>query len=359
MRSSRRTFLAATVSCVTAIAGCTSLRGRGADAPTGGPPITDATVPLGYDRFELYDAAVVGDADPEDPPAVGTYDAAIDDPQFVAPEDGDAFLDPGSVVFGIEIDGDPRAYPQSILVWHEVVNDTVGDVPVTITYCPLTGSALAFERGETSLGMSNKLVNSNLILYDRGSETWWPQILGEGVAGEHVGDALLERPLVWTSWERWRSAHPDTAVLSRETGYARDYDDDPYGEYDPPSGYYASGPPARIVLYEDDRYDPKTVVIGARDAAGAVAVVKDHLRRVGVVTIGVGDEAYVAAYDAALDTAYVYRNPDGRTVEHVDGAVVVDDEVREPASLPLPSLNAFDVMWFAWAAYYPNTAVVG
>jgi hypothetical protein len=132
-----------------------------------------------------------------------------------------------------------RAYPQRILVWHEIVNDTIGGLNLAVTYCPLTGTAIAFERGDTEFGVSGRLVNSNLIMYDRDTDTWFPQVLAIGIQGPHTGSALVERPMVWTTWQRWRAAHPETAVLSTETGFARNYNRDPYGAYNPRSGYYA------------------------------------------------------------------------------------------------------------------------
>ncbi len=359
-RTGRRAFL--TTAVVGAVSGCTTGWGRRSpdDGVDGGPPVTEPVLSTEHEPFDVFDAATSGDAAElvDDPPEIGRFDAAIDDPQFVTPTDA-GFLEPDSVVFGAVHDGEAKAYPQSILVYHEIVNDTLGGTNLSATYCPLTGSALAFERGETSFGISGKLVNSNLVMYDRGTTTWWPQILSAGVAGPHSGDGLVERPLIWTSWERWRTAYPETQVLSLETGYVRDYDRDPYGSYDPLSGYYSSGPPARPLMHDDERFDPKTPVIAARSGGEPVAFEKDTLREKGLLTVDAAGNSYVAVYDEELDTGYVYRNPERTALEYEAGAIVDRNRNSWAAGeLPLPSVNAFDAMWFAWAAFYPETAVV-
>lgn len=166
---------------------------------------------------------------------------AIDDPAFQAAAEADAWLDDGDRVVGLYHDGEARAYPQSILVWHEIVNDTVAGENIAVTYCPLTGTALGYLRGETTLGVSGRLVNSNLIMFDRASDSLWPQILSAGIGGPHEGQGLEEVRVVWTTWGRWRERHPDTRVLTTDTGYLRNYNRDPYGGYKPVRGYYAPG----------------------------------------------------------------------------------------------------------------------
>jgi hypothetical protein len=170
-----------------------------------------------------------------------------------------------------------------VLVLQGDCNDVVESTPVSVTYCPLTGTAMGFDRGSTTFGVSGRLVNNNLIMYDRATETWWPQVLATAVPGpwnpEPPLRSLREFRVIWTTFERWRSAHPDTVVLSRETGFAKNYDRDPYGAYNPRRGYY--GPAAEPLfgtLNDDGRLPPKAVVIGARSSTGAVAFAKDRLR---------------------------------------------------------------------------------
>jgi len=379
MRATRRRFVAATAG-LAALAGCSSGSGSGDgdpssgdDTPVGGdggsttvgegrddpdrseagPPTADARLPLPDEPAALREAAVSGG-----PPKDGI--PAIDDPQFVGADATD-FLDPGDPVFGVARDGAVKAYPQKILVHHEICNDHLGETPVAVTYCPLTGTAQGFERGETTFGVSGRLLNANLIMYDRATETWWPQLLATAIPGPWNDDppieSLREVRLVWTTWERWRGQHPETRVLSTETGHARNYGRDPYGRYNPRGGYYANDLTLFDPLHEDDRYDPKTVVLGSRTPDGAAAFHKGRLREAGTLRGEVGGSPVVAVYDERLDTGYAYRNPDERAVDLQDGDAQLGGETHSPRELPLEPVYTFDVMWFAWAGYYPETSV--
>jgi len=317
-------------------------------------PLRDHEVPLAHDLATFEAEAEWGGVDKDGIPS-------IDDPEFGDAAAGDGLMAPDDPVFGVELDGDARAYPQHVLVRHEIVNDDIGDRGIAVTYCPLTGTAVGFERGSVEFGVSGMLVNSNLIMYDRETDSWWPQVLGTSVLGERKGLSLREVRVTWTTWERWRTVNPDTAVLTEDTGAAFSYNRDPYGEYNPPGGYYADDTIQFPVLHEDDRHHPKEVVIGARSADGAVAFHKDRLRDERLLETTVGDVPYLAAYHPGLDSAWVYRNPDGVDInidESVDGAYIVDGTGHAADKLPLASVNAFDAMWFAWVAFYPETVVV-
>jgi hypothetical protein len=367
MRVTRRRFVAA--AGLGAVAGCTGsadpgAEGASASTPTGsdtevsGPvedvvPTADATLPLPMAPDELRSHAVSGG-----PPKDGI--PSIDDPTFVGSDAVD-FLDPGDPVFGVARDGAVKAYPQKILVHHEIVNDRLGDRPVAVTYCPLTGTVQGFERGETTFGVSGRLINNNLVMYDRATETWWPQILATSIPGpwnETPGThSLREFGLVWTTWRLWRDRYPDTRVLSTDTGAAKNYGRDPYGSYNPRRGYYESGSTLFETLAEDDRFDRKHVVLGARTPEGAVAFDKAGLLEERVVTGELNGTPVVGVADPGLDTGYVYRNPDGRTVTADGEAVALDGTAHDPADLPLPRHHTFDAMWFAWHGYYPETDV--
>ncbi|HZX24537.1 MAG TPA: DUF3179 domain-containing protein [Woeseiaceae bacterium] len=200
---------------------------------------------------------------------------SIDEPRFVAADEAE-FLSPADVVMGIEIDGDARAYPISILNFHEIVNDEIGGRPVAITYCPLCGSGIAFDRkfGEqvVEFGVSGLLRKSDLILYDRATESLWQQITGRAFAGPMRGEELEPIPVSITRWVRWRDAHPDTRVLSTDTGFERPYSNKtPYGDYDE----------SRRLLFPVD-YDrslhPKTVVHGVEVGDASYAVTESVLQ---------------------------------------------------------------------------------
>ena len=165
---------------------------------------------------------------------------AIDQPRFESVREADRWLGDREPVVVIALEGDARAYPLQILIWHEIVNDVVGGVPVTITYCPLCNTALAFDRrfdGQVlDFGTTGRLRHSDLVMYDRQTETWWQQATGEGIVGLYAGEQLvfISAPLV--SWETFKQEHAQGEVLSRETGHNRPYGENPYQRYDDPGG---------------------------------------------------------------------------------------------------------------------------
>jgi len=365
---SRRRFLQTVAGAGTVgLAGCLgTLTGEDAPGPEGEPvvgagasgsdgPFFTHDVDLSREYTAFADGAVSGGVPQDGIPS-------IDDPQFAGVSSGNERLAPDDPVFGVDIDGQARAYPQYILVRHEIVNDELVGHNVAVTYCPLTGTAIGFDRGDDEFGVSGMLVDSNLIMYDRTSESWWPQVLGtlvRGESAEFLGLSLREFRVTWTTWERWRAVHPDTEVLTEETGEPVSYTSDPYGTYNPRGGYYENRNLLFSPLREDDRHHPKAVFAGARTSDGKGAVAKDHLRERRLLETTVGGVPYLAAYHQTLDSGWVYRNPDEQTVtvaergyEGPDGRQYVAD------SLPLEAVNSFDAMWFAWASFYPDTAVV-
>jgi len=161
---------------------------------------------------------------------------AIGEPRFISVVEADAWLEPREPVILLRVADEVLAYPIQIIMWHEIVNDKVGGLPVVVTFCPLCNTAIAFERTvdgrDLDFGTTGRLRFSNLIMYDRQTESWWQQATGEAVAGELTGTRLRSRPAPIVSWEDLRSAHPDAEVLSRETGYDRNYGQNLYAGYD-------------------------------------------------------------------------------------------------------------------------------
>ncbi|GGM51123.1 hypothetical protein GCM10012275_22560 [Longimycelium tulufanense] len=260
---------------------------------------------------------------------------SIDRPRFVPAGDA-SFLGDDQPVFGLIHRGEVRAYPQLVLVWHEIVNDTVAGERLTVTYCPLTGTVIGFTGvpggPELTFGTTGNLVNSNLLMYDRQTNSEWPQILGTAIRGRHKGRRLGTVPLVWSTWKAWREKHPDTQVLSTNTGSLRRYGSDPYGSYPGRSGYYFEGGPFFPVLVSDGRFPPKDIVIGVRGGAATVAVHRDLVRREKSVPVSLAGERLSVVWDETLETARV-----------------VGGEGR---------VDALDAMWFSWYAFYPDTEVL-
>ncbi len=289
------------------------------------------------------------------------------------------FLQPSDIVFGIVLNGDVRAYPQRILVWHEIVNDSFDGRKVAVTYCPLTGSQIAFE-GRTpngsplTFGTTGKLVNSNLLMYDRQTDSNWPQILATAINGNMRGNSLAEIPLVWTTWERWRDKHPSTRVLSTDTGFIRNYSSDPYGFYNPdPGGYYAGRGLWFPVMHTSERFPPKKVVLGTKTGGESLAIPLEEFRSVGVDNITLGGVPLALFYESRLDTIRAFkRSVEGQDLifASVDGAII-DGETQSVwspegvategsfAGTTLQEVNAFNSMWFGWYAFYPDTLVYG
>jgi hypothetical protein len=316
----RREFVLSATAATAALTGCVGgADGEGEDGGGTAPPTRELSTPLAasYEEYAEETTDVVRkDGIP-----------SVDEPKF---NDGGDVED-GDPVFGVVVNGEPRAYPQDVLAQHEIANDTVGGKNIAVTYCPLTGTAMGFERGGTTFGVSGDLLNSNLVMYDRATDTRYPQVLGAGVEGELRGGSLVPFGVTWTTWGRWRDEHPDSRVLSRDTGYVRNYDDDPYGGYNPKTGYYSSDSLSFPVTNRDERFHPKKVFIAARDSEGAVAFDKRALREEKTLSVGTETGTYTAEYDESLDTATVER----------DGDAVV----------------SFDAMWFAVAAFYPDIHV--
>lgn len=299
----------------------------------------------------------------------------IDNPRYVSSDKADAFLSKNDVVFGLEHNETVKAYPQIILVWHEIVNDLIGGEKVSITYCPLTGSTVGYvgksrvDGEELTFGTTGKLVNSNLLMYDRQSDSNWPQVLGVAINGPSKGNVLQQIPMEWTTWEKWKKKHPDTQVLSTDTGYSRSYGTDPYGSYTTASGYYFSNSLFFSVMAMDERFQPKKVVIGLKVGDSYLAVPKEEIAVKKFDNIAVGTEPIVLFYDPELDVVRAYsRGVGSQTLKFsIDNSRVVDQQTSSEwtpsglctkgrfAGTQLKRMEHFDVMWFAWYAFYPNT----
>lgn len=276
---------------------------------------------------------------------------SIDDPRFV---DADRVrLDPADMVIGYVHGGVARAYPQRIMVFHEIVNDRVGGQNVAITYCPLTATAQGFKRGETTLGVSGQLLNSNLVMFDRETESFFSQIAATGLTGQHRGRTLDEVNLIWTTWERWRAAHPETEVLSDRTGHLRNYNRDPYGSYNPLGGYYAQDRTLFPLMHSSPLHHQKEMVVGGRTAERSAYFVMSDLARDRVLAT----PGFVAVYDPELDTGYLYvRNGDELDIAPLaDGRYQVDGETHSPDALPLEPVVSVEAFFFAWNAFYPDS----
>ena len=207
----------------------------------------------------------------------------IDDPKFVSVAKGSHLTDREPVI-GLTIDGDARAYPLQVMTWHEIVNDNVGGIPVAVTYCPLCNAAIVFDArvdGKAlTFGTTGKLRKSDLIMYDRSTDSWWQQFVGTGIAGEYNGKKLKMLPARLESWKAFKTRHPEGKVLVPNNPGMRNYGKNPYVGYDVSarpflySGSMPEGisPMARVVVVRTDDTNPLVIAMDAIRQAGSMSV---------------------------------------------------------------------------------------
>jgi hypothetical protein len=308
---------------------------------------------------------------------------ALDHPRFVGVPEADRWLTADEPVIALQVGADARAYPVQILIWHESVNDTVGGVPLAVSYCPLCNTAIAFERtvhGRVlDFGTTGRLHFSNLIMYDRQTETWWQQATGLAIAGTLTGTQLVFRSAALLSWAAFKAAHPSGRVLSRDTGYHRPYGENPYTGYDTVDQrpFLFTGPATPRAL------PPMARVLTVTLRGDAVAYPFALLRKVHVVDDTIGRTPVVVLWtpgtSSPLDAttiaggrdvgaATVYRRTvtgrpltfafaRGRFIDKQTGSVwtQLGRAIRGPfAGAVLQPVVAVNHFWFSWAAFRPR-----
>ena len=310
---------------------------------------------------------------------------SIDAPTFQSTREADEWLADREPVVFVQVGDDARAYPIQILIWHEIVNDTVGGEPLVVSFCPLCNTAIAFKRtfnGEVfDFGTTGRLRYSNLIMYDRQTETWWQQATGDAIAGEHTGAQLEFYPASMISWADFKKLYPNGKVLSRDTGFSRDYGKNPYFGYDD-----INQTPFLFNGETPDQLPPMARVLTIDLNGEAVAYPYDVLSELNVVNDTVGGEEIVvfwaegtaSALDASqipagreVGAAVAYsRLLDGQTLtfKFADGKIfdeqtgsewnilgqAIAGEWKGKQLTPVVSINHF---WFSWAAFKPETRV--
>jgi hypothetical protein len=311
---------------------------------------------------------------------------AIDDPQFESIAAAAEWLTDRDPVIFFAHNGVERAYPLSILIWHEIVNDVVGDKPVAVTFCPLCNASIVFDRvfeGEIlDFGTTGRLRNSDLIMYDRLTETWWQQFTGEAIIGEWTGGQLRFLPSQVISFADFVAEHPNGEVLARPSGRsARSYGRNPY------VGYDSTAQPFLFTGEIDDRLPAVERVVGLTTPTTALAypwttvaaaqVVEDEFDGAPIVifhkegrasaldtsTIADGrDIGTVGVFDRRLDgrTLTFTAAGDGLFTDAETGSTwnILGEAVDGPrAGAMLTPVLHFDHFWFAWAAFFPETDV--
>ena len=405
----------------------------GAVAQSGARALRDVGVDVNRATIPVEDI-LSGGPPPQGIPALGFSGdhagaaGASPAPTFFTQAEAAAWLGEEEPVIVLSLKGESRAYPLQILTWHEIVNDTLGGVPVAVTFCPLCNSALAFDRRiplaradeaavraanpganlrevpedetflkalenadidelsavlEVTFGVSGLLYNSNLLMFDTTASTLWSQLTGEGAVGTLSGAQLARYPAQIVSFEEFRAAFPGALVLSRETGFNdRDYGRNPYVGYD-----RADEPPFLFSGETDGRLPPKERVITLERAGDAVAFPFDALQEARVMNADVGGapvavfwqegtrsalDARTIAESADVGAAGVFdRRVNGRTLTFSwNGETFVDEETRSSWNLLGQALSGElsgtvlspivhdNTLWFAWAAFRPDTRII-
>jgi hypothetical protein len=253
---------------------------------------------------------------------------AINQPVFVAADEVE-YLRDDDIVMTLTLNGITRAYPTRILDRHEIVNDMFGPDPVAITYCPLCGSGLAFDRRQggqvLDFGVSSLLHNSDLVMYDRQTESLWQQITGEAFAGKSRGSRLTTLPLSMITWDNWRKRYPDAQVLTVDGIDSDRYMKNAYGDYAESERLYMP------VSATDARLHPKRVIYGME----------------------IGERAL------AVDSEWLVK--EGRWSDDYEGKkllLTMDPNGEVAASLDDEPVTVHRMFWFAWYSFHTNTALI-
>lgn len=295
---------------------------------------------------------------------------ALTNPKRIPAAEAD-YLTDRELVFGVSLGGDARAYPLRILDWHEMFNDVIGGVPVSLAYCTLCGSGILFDtrvpgrREPFVFGSSGLLYRSNKLMYDEQTESLWNQFTGRPVVGELTGSGIELRvlPVVIASWESWRADHPDTTVLSLDTGYERDYRPGrPYGEY------FASPELMFPVVVRDRRLAPKDRIFALRAGKTQMAwalslfeggaVLHDRVDDLDLVLVGDAETETVRAYESGGRRFSTVPEDETRLADETGGLWRLTEDALTPAdggaggeTAALKRLPGHLAYWFAWASY--------
>ncbi|NRB62456.1 MAG: DUF3179 domain-containing protein [Saprospiraceae bacterium] len=256
---------------------------------------------------------------------------AIDQPIFSSISEYSFFPDDIRIL-GLHLNGLAKAYPIPILIWHEVVNDHIGELPISITYCPWCGSGIAFDaqvdQSTRTFGVSGLLYKSDTLLYDRETESLWSQMKMESIAGTSMGKALHMLPLAHTTLGEWKKSYPESLILTTRTGYVRNYEHSPYSDYDNSDQLYFP------VLPSNDAYPLKEWVLGIevnnKFKAYPFSALLEHDET--LLTDIFEGQTFNIRYDVLHDVA----------------------TITDQAGNTYPSVTAY---WFAWYAFHPNSEV--
>ena len=257
---------------------------------------------------------------------------SIDSPKFLT-ANKNTFIKSKDRILGIVINHQARAYPIKILNWHEIVNDRIGDQFFVITYCPLCGSGVAFSSLINSkpliFGVSGLLYNSDVLLYDRHTDSLWSQIMKKGVSGRMAGVKLKQIPLAHTTWEAWKRQYPSTQILSTQTGFSRNYSKNPYTGYEKSRQLYFD-----VSQKSPNLYHPKEQVLGVEigNTFKAYPFFELNQSKLSIINDEIENQQITIHWDES----------------HQSGKILD----KKGAEIPVIQL-----FWFAWYTFHPETLI--
>jgi len=298
---------------------------------------------------------------------------ALENPTFISESEA-TYLDDENLVIGYKVGTDIRAYPHAILDWHEIINDDVQGEAVAITYCPLTGTGIGWSRivaGETTtFGVSGLLYNSNLIPYDRATDSDWSQMLLESISGTRSNQSIETFPVVETTWATWKKMYPTTKVVSDNTGHSRNYSRYPYGDYRTDQ---------EQLLFPITNYDTRlpfkqrvhgVIVNGTAKvypvsdfSNSAVEIITDEFEGSQLLIVGHSAENFVTSFQLAVDDNNTYTAVQDQLPVIFEDALgnqydVFGEVVSGPAvGERLSPTISFIGYWFAWGTFYEGAEI--
>jgi hypothetical protein len=278
-----------------------------------------------YNGFDVANSLVpIDQIEQGGPPKDGI--PSIDQPVFYS--ENEAKGQASERILGVTFNGVSKAYPVAIMNWHEIVNDDFNGKSVIVTFCPLCGTGMAFEsESPQGFGVSGLLYNSDMLLYDRQTESLWSQIMEKAISGSRQGEQLNTVPVQMTSWQEWKKQYPDSKLLSRDTGFSRNYDETPYLGYEKSSLLYFQ------VGHTDDRYHKKENVIGLTIEGRSKVWPLSELNTTDVpLRDSIGNTDIIVHYKSATDHAWI----------------------TDAKGELLPAVRGY---WFAWIAFHPDSEV--
>ena len=298
---------------------------------------------------------------------------SVDDAKFATASATD-YLANDDLVLGIQVGDEIKAYTHPVLDWHEIVNDEINGLAVAITYCPLTGTGIGWDRtidgSVTEFGVSGLLYNSNLIPYDRKTDSNWSQMANECVNGNLINTPIQTHLLVETTWETWKAMYPDSKVLTTDTGKNRNYGTYPYGNYKTSSSLNFP------ISIDDDRLHSKERVLGVLINGKAkayqfdefpgtdISILEDEFEGKKLVLVGSEDKNFMVAFEREFkgtmrtftplqnESPAVMQDEEGNKYDFF-GKVLEGTDVGELLESPTNYIG----YWFSWGAFYPDTEI--